>query len=257
MAASSNLARSTIFPHMKKTDLNPIKYPKSISSSDRRFCRTLINKVRDFININQINNIGIACSAGHDSICLADICSKISTINKTNFHLLYVNHNLRENENLLEISLIKEIALNYKFNYSILDGAVNKGSNLEARARLVRYTSLKNEVDKLKLQAIFTAHNASEDKELIIMRLIDDRINLIKDEKSSQRLVYGMKQISKVYGLDVYRPLLFFHKNELNKYVQIMQLSWHEDSSNIEIKYKRNNIRHNIIPLLKNINPSF
>jgi tRNA(Ile)-lysidine synthase len=242
---------------MKRTDLNAIKYPRSISSSDRRFCRNLINKVRDFINVNSINNIGIACSAGHDSICLADICSKISTINNTKFHLLYVNHNLRKEENLLEISLIKKIAYNYKFGYSILDGTVIKGSNLEERARIIRYTSLKNEVSKLGLKGIFTAHNASEDKELIIMRLIDNRINLIKDEKSSQRIIYGMKQISKVYDLDVYRPLLFFNKDELNQYVKIMCLDWHEDSSNIETKYKRNNIRHNIIPLLKSINPSF
>jgi len=50
---------------------------------------------------------------------------------------------------------------------------------------------------------------------------------------------------------------LFASRDEIEAFAKQHNLSWREDSSNAEDKYSRNYIRHNIVPLLKELNPSF
>ncbi|HBK72545.1 MAG TPA: tRNA lysidine(34) synthetase TilS, partial [Flavobacteriaceae bacterium] len=53
------------------------------------------------------------------------------------------------------------------------------------------------------------------------------------------------------------RPLLPFTRKEIEHYAKTHNLTWREDASNAETKYLRNKIRHQIIPILKEINPNF
>jgi tRNA(Ile)-lysidine synthase len=55
---------------------------------------------------------------------------------------------------------------------------------------------------------------------------------------------------------NIVRPLLFASREEIETYTTDNKLTHREDSSNAEDKYTRNKIRHNIIPLLKEINPA-
>ena len=47
------------------------------------------------------------------------------------------------------------------------------------------------------------------------------------------------------------------NKDEIEQYAQEHSIEWREDTSNNKTTYLRNNLRHSIIPLLKEINPSF
>src|SRR5690606_21972901 len=53
------------------------------------------------------------------------------------------------------------------------------------------------------------------------------------------------------------RPLLYFSRKEIASFARENQLGWREDSSNASSKYMRNKIRHEIIPVLEDINPQF
>ncbi len=55
----------------------------------------------------------------------------------------------------------------------------------------------------------------------------------------------------------VIRPLLFTSRHEIQQFAELNNLSWREDSSNAQIKYIRNRIRHEIIPEFETLNPSF
>lgn len=234
---------------MKKTDLNRIEYPKGISGSDKAFVRRIINHVRDFINKNNLTKLAIACSAGLDSTCLADICHKVSIINGTKFCAIYVNHGLRPDENDKEIELISKLPI----SYLIADGLVQHGTNLEARARDIRYSKFALVCSQMQYNSIFVAHNADEDLETMIMRIADNRYNRIESKNSFQRVVYGIKPHSIINGLNVYRPLLSFTKDDLRRYNKIMGVAWLEDSSNSSLQFERNVIRHKVMPTLKNI----
>jgi len=53
------------------------------------------------------------------------------------------------------------------------------------------------------------------------------------------------------------RPLLEFSRDQIYDFAAQEKILWREDSSNNSTKYLRNNLRHTIIPLLKDLNPSF
>ena len=244
---------------MKRTDFHPIIYPPGISGSDRQFIRRIVNSVRDFINANHIHFILIGCSGGHDSICLADICHKVQTINGGHFILTYVNHNLRPEENKKETELIYSLGDKYGFGMDFLQAPIEEGvvSNIEAEARKERYQALASHIKGTTCAGVLCAHHRDDDMETIIMRLIDNKYMRVENDQSFQRVVYGMKQISTVYGCMIYRPLLGFRKSDLQRYSTINKLTWCEDSSNASDVFKRNQIRHHVIPILRKINKGF
>ena len=54
----------------------------------------------------------------------------------------------------------------------------------------------------------------------------------------------------------IVRPLLIFSRNEIETFAQENNIAWREDSSNASDKYLRNKLRHDVIPILKELNPS-
>jgi tRNA(Ile)-lysidine synthase len=67
--------------------------------------------------------------------------------------------------------------------------------------------------------------------------------------------IAGLHGILSSYG-EIIRPLLFADKDMVRDYIAENHLSWREDSSNESNKYNRNLIRHEVIPVLKQINPN-
>jgi tRNA(Ile)-lysidine synthase len=55
----------------------------------------------------------------------------------------------------------------------------------------------------------------------------------------------------------IIRPLLLFSREEIANYANENGIKWREDSSNASDKYLRNKIRHDLVPLLKELNPRF
>jgi tRNA(Ile)-lysidine synthase len=56
---------------------------------------------------------------------------------------------------------------------------------------------------------------------------------------------------------NVIRPLLFATRSEIHAFVKKEGLAYREDQSNEDPKYRRNKLRHQVIPVLKEINPGF
>jgi tRNA(Ile)-lysidine synthase len=65
----------------------------------------------------------------------------------------------------------------------------------------------------------------------------------------------GFTGIPKING-NIVRPLLAFSREEILAYAKANNIKWREDASNASIKYIRNKIRHQIVPVLKEINPN-
>ena len=67
--------------------------------------------------------------------------------------------------------------------------------------------------------------------------------------------IRGLSGIKNKRGA-VIRPLLFASKQEVYSYVKKEKISFREDASNKSLKYLRNNIRHNLVPVLSEIKPN-
>lgn len=110
-------------------------------------------------------------------------------------------------------------------------------------ARELRYSWLNELAEKNGFANIATAHHQDDNIETVIL-------NFTKG--CGIRGVRGILPISN----KIIRPLLFASKNEITAYSEKNKIKYREDKSNASDKYQRNKIRHQVIPVLKQINPN-
>jgi len=186
----------------------------------------------------------IAISGGVDSVVLTFLMHQL------NFEiaLIHCNFQLRGDESDLDEQLIKDLAseLNievFATSFQTKEHArINKLST-QVAARELRYAFFKEIVQEHKFDYVLTAHHSDDNLETFL-------INLTRGTG-----LEGLIGIPVKNG-NIIRPLLIFSRLDILNYAEENQIKWREDQSNSEQKYVRNKIRHNIIPVLKEINPS-
>lgn len=205
----------------------------------------MIFEVENFLNKYNIKNKKaiVGFSAGPDSVTLAFILSKLATKYNIQLVLAYFNHNWRVDEVQDELKFSKEFAkkINAQF-YS--DSAPNDCAKTEETARELRYQFFQNAMEKYETDIVFLAHNKNDNIETLIYRLI----------KGTG--IKGLCSISEVRD-NYYRPLLSITKDEILNFIKENNLEYKVDSSNENIKYKRNYIRKEILPHFEKINPNY
>lgn len=188
--------------------------------------------------------LGVAVSAGVDSMVLLDICKNIRDVENVELIALHYNHKWRK-ESSLDYELLKKycnkekIKLIYEENTS---GLIND----EEVARDQRYTFFKKAAIKYKIDFIFTAHHKNDLVETILFRL------------ARGTGPKGLMPIKEIFSLtektNVIRPLLDITKDQIYNYASVNKVPYLEDKTNDNLKYKRNLIRKKIVPLLEEIN---
>jgi tRNA(Ile)-lysidine synthase len=114
----------------------------------------------------------------------------------------------------------------------------------QVAARELRYNWFYELLETHKFDYILTAHHADDNLETFIINL------------SRGTGLDGLTGIPEQND-KIIRPLLPFSRDEILKYAQENNIEWREDSSNSSNKYLRNKIRHDLVPILKEINPDF
>ncbi|MDD3150302.1 MAG: tRNA lysidine(34) synthetase TilS [Candidatus Gastranaerophilales bacterium] len=210
----------------------------------------VFQKVENFLETNALLNSRkkflVGFSGGVDSICLLDILHKMQA--KYSFKLIaaHLNHNWRAEESLAEKNRAEEFCRQKNINFYTETLSENL-SHTELEARKQRYNFFNHAAKKLGADCIFTAHNASDNVETILYRIV----------KGTG--IHGLKGIPAIRQQkgdlsDIFRPLIFCTRVEIENYCKENDLKPNIDSSNINQKYFRNKIRHSLIPELKTYN---
>ncbi len=197
-----------------------------------------------FLEFVKNQKVGLAVSGGVDSMLLLDIFTKISKSFNLKLFVMHYNHKWRK-ESYLDAELVKQYCKkhNLQFLYKESKGRILKD---EAIAREQRYSFFKASANKEKFNIICTAHHEDDQVETILFRL---------SRGTGPNGLFPIKEFSDFSkNIKIYRPLLGFTKEQIYKYAKKIKLPYLEDKTNDDIKYKRNLIRKEIIPLLKKIN---
>ena len=189
----------------------------------------------------------VAVSGGVDSMvllsCLVDLREYV------NFYMevIHINHNLRGTESNEDAKHVLNFCKNINVPCVIksVDVIKNKNENkqtLEQSARDLRYKEIYNYQESNKFDYIVIAHNSDDNAETVLMHIC---------RGSGLKGASGIKENDKIL-----RPLLEYSKAEIIKYAKENNIKYREDSSNTDIKYVRNYIRHEILPRLEEIYPN-
>jgi len=208
----------------------------------------LFEEFRTFARENKLfsenDRILLAVSGGIDSMVMLHLFSRT----KSDIVVAHCNFRLRGNESDLDEELVRNYSaakdipfIPVSFNTSKY--AAEKGISIQMAARELRYEWFEKKKAEQKCSLVAVAHNLNDNIETLL-------INLTRGTGLTG--LTGMKPSSG----GIIRPLLFATRTRIEEYCNDYSIPYREDKSNAETKYIRNKIRHLIIPVLREINPS-
>ncbi len=210
-------------------------------------------KVFEFIAqyglIQEGDKLLIAVSGGPDSVFALYLLNRFKKKFKVDLTVLHFNHSLRGKESDDDQMFVSDLCKKLKVpcHFVILDVKTHASANkysIEESARILRYENLQILSAKLKCNKIVTAHTQNDNTETVLLNLL------------SGTGAGGFTGIPIKRG-SIIRPLLCLTKEEILEYLKQSGIQYRIDSSNLQSDFKRNFIRNNVIPLLKEkVNPS-
>ena len=213
----------------------------------------LLHKVYEYIFDNDMimpmDKIVIGVSGGADSVCLLlALCALRDRFGYTLDGLVvaHINHGLRgeasDGDEMFVKQLCDSLGVTFvSYSTDIKEYAQKQNIGLEEAGRKFRYECFDNVLDKYDCNKIAVAHNKNDMAETVIFNMI---------RGSGLR---GLSGILPVRG-KVIRPLLNVTRDEIEEYLSECNQVYRTDSSNNELEYDRNKIRHIILPEMMKIN---
>ncbi|ELY2010714.1 tRNA lysidine(34) synthetase TilS [Flavobacterium psychrophilum] len=187
----------------------------------------------------------LATSGGIDSMIMLHLFQKLNY----NIAIAHCNFQLRGLESFGDQQFVQEYASKNKIpafvtHFDTENFAKDYKLSTQIAARELRYNWFYELLETENFDFILTAHHADDNLETFI-------INLTRGTGLD-----GLTGIPE-QNEQIIRPLLPFSRSEIEEYTKENSIQWREDSSNASDKYLRNKIRHDLIPILKVLNPNF
>ncbi len=194
----------------------------------------------------------VALSGGPDSAALIAILAEYRNAHGTPIYAAHVDHLIRANEHERDrdhcIALCQKLGVNlFVKTVDIPKLAKESGESIELCARRIRYDFFAELMSQHSIPLLATAHNADDNLETQLMSLI---------RGSGLRGICGIPQCRKVEGGILIRPILSMQKAEILNFCRENQIDYVIDSTNSLPDGTRNRLRLEVVPILKDINPS-
>jgi len=209
----------------------------------------MVDLMKQFIAEQELfapdSRILLAVSGGVDSVVMADLFHKAGY----RFGMAHCNFRLRENESDEDEQFVCELAEKYGVPFysrpfDTLNIASRDGISVQMAARKLRYGWFEEIRTIHHFDFVATAHHQDDQTETFF-------INLIRGT--------GIQGLHGIFPKKerIVRPLLFTSRREIENYAYRNPISWRKDRSNNDIKYLRNRIRLELLPIINSINPDF
>ena len=189
-----------------------------------------------------------AVSGGADSMCLLHWLNELRPVYGFSLFAAHYEHGLRGEESLRDAAFTAEQCSRLGIPCTVGHGDVAAFAGehrlgTEDAARTLRYRFLEETADLLGCDRIATAHNLNDNAETMLMNLC---------RGAGTRGLAGIPPVRD----RLIRPLLQTSRIEIEEYLVQHHIPHMEDSSNESDSYTRNRIRHQLLPLLMQENPS-
>ncbi|MCI5148655.1 MAG: tRNA lysidine(34) synthetase TilS [Candidatus Electrothrix sp. MAN1_4] len=194
-------------------------------------------------HITQWNKIVIAVSGGPDSMALLHLFAEVQTRLALDLTAVWVDHGLRPKETPGEEQAVRtatqKLGIACVLHRVDAGGyAGEQGISLEHAARDLRYAVLRKTALEVGAKYIAVAHTADDQAEEVLLRLL---------RGSGRDGVSGMRMRSR----DLIRPLLNIEKKDVLAWLTQQDISFCFDSSNHDMGFLRNRVRHQLLPFLE------
>lgn len=209
----------------------------------------MISSVKNLLLSNGIDpscdRLLVGLSGGADSVALALLLRELG------FDMVaaHCNFHLRGEESVRDECFVRNFCQRYKIaleciSFDTYEYAEMHALSIEMAARDLRYTWFEQLRTNHRLSYIAVAHHLDDNVETVLL-------NLIRGTGLN-----GLCAMPLVRENFVLRPLINVTKQQILDYLKLKGQSFCTDSTNVDTQFKRNKVRHELIPLLKEFNPS-
>lgn len=209
----------------------------------------MLTKLQNHLNSNfpqlKDKKLLLAVSGGLDSMVLMFLFQQLNY----DIAIAHCNFQLRgkesdEDENFVKVKSEKLKVKSYFIRFDTENYSNANKLSIQLAARKLRYDWFYQILEEEKYDYLLTAHH------------LDDQLETFLINLSRGTGIEGLTGIPAIND-KIIRPLLPFSREEILAFAEENSISWREDSSNTSTKYLRNKIRHEVIPILKSLNPNF
>lgn len=194
-----------------------------------------------------IDSFLLAISGGIDSVVLTDLMFQLD--DRPDMALAHCNFQLRGEASDEDQAFVGRLSRQYRIpffsvRFDTLAHARETGGSVQMAARSLRYEWLESIRAQEGYTWIVTAHHQQDSIETFLFHF------------ARGTGLTGLTGIPARNGR-VIRPLLPFSRKQIEHYYKAKELKHREDASNAQTKYARNKIRHEVLPVLRKLNPGF
>jgi len=190
------------------------------------------------------DRVGVAVSGGPDSVLLLDFMSRLASDLGLGLAVVHFNHRLRGAESDADEQFVRQLAEERGLEFlsgsgNVAEEARQKRQNVEAVARRLRYRFFFSLVHQGRVSKVATAHTANDQAETVLLKLL---------RGAGPR---GLAGIYPVLEGKVVRPFLSLTRPEIERELARRKLEFRTDPSNRDLRLRRNQIRHELLPRLE------
>lgn len=209
----------------------------------------MLRQFKQFVNQNRLFNhshsLLAAVSGGADSVVMLHLLAQC----RLKVAVAHCNFQLRGADADGDEEFVRQLAAKYQMpffsiRFNTLAYADEHRLSVEMTARELRYNWFAQLAAEHHFDRILTAHHLNDNIETLLLNL------------TRGTGINGLVGISAVNG-NIARPLLFATRNQIEKYARLNNLAFRTDCTNLTDDYQRNIVRHRVVPVLKELNPSF
>ena len=219
-----------------------------------------VRAVEAFIDRRRLFTAGqailVAVSGGCDSVALLSVLRQLAARRDRRWELsvAHLNHRLRPDADA-DAAFVRDLA--HRWHLPCVVEAIDVGAaaaegamSIETAARAVRYEFLAKAAQRLGATAVATGHHADDNVETILQRIVRGT------HLRGLRGIPAEREMANAPGIRLVRPLLGLRREQIEQFCLRHGLTWRTDPTNADTVHRRNFIRHELLPLMRDrINP--
>jgi tRNA(Ile)-lysidine synthase len=199
--------------------------------------------------------IAVAYSGGLDSSVLLHLMAQYARAHQIKLYAFHIHHGLSPDADAWSRHCEQQSnQLEIHFCTQHIEVPTGNGDGVEGAARIVRYAALGDLCRQYRVPLLVTAHHENDQAETVLLQLL---------RGSGVAGLSGMDRCNQAPALlnnetlFMARPLLSMTRAVLQELATVHGITFVEDSSNADLRYTRNALRHEVMPLLERVFPNF
>jgi len=234
----------------------------------------LLSRVREYIRRHRLltdaQMVVVGVSGGPDSVTLLDVLRRLADEYALGLHVAHLHHGLRGADADADADFVMALAERWDLPATVLrvdlpEIAEKHGLALEEAARRVRYAFLAQTAQRTGAAVVAVGHNADDQAETVLMHLLRGAglaglrgmlpVTPLQDYRLLPLDVLDENLADAAADARLIRPLLEVSRAEIEAYCDARHLGWRLDRTNWDTTFFRNQLRHEVLPYLAEINP--